>query len=117
MLSRMTKIVERLVLHPDRMARNLDMTHGLVYSGKVLLMLTQAGAPRDDAYKVVQRCAMAAWEEGGSFLARLKSDPDVGKWIAPEALDELFDPSYYLRHVDNIYQRVFWEAYPPKGGV
>jgi len=117
MLSRMTKIVERLVLHPDRMARNLDMTHGLVYSGKVLLMLTQAGAPRDDAYKVVQRCAMAAWEEGGSFLERLKSDPDVGKWIAPEALDELFDPSYYLRHVDNIYQRVFWEAYPPKGGV
>jgi adenylosuccinate lyase len=115
MLSRMTKIVERLVLHPDRMARNLDMTHGLVYSGKVLLTLAQAGAPRDDAYKVVQRCAMAAWEEGGSFLERLKSDPDVGKWIAPEALDELFDPSYYLRHVEDIYQRVFWNAYPPRG--
>jgi len=117
MLARMTKIVERLALSPEHMARNLELTHGLVFSGRVLLVLTQAGVPRDDAYRVVQRCAMAAWEAGGSFRERLAADPDVGKWLTPEQLDQLFDPGYFLRHVENIYQRVFWEAYPPQGGA
>jgi adenylosuccinate lyase len=117
MLARMTRVVERLALHPENMARNLDLTRGLVFSGRVLLVLTQAGVPRDDAYRVVQRCAMAAWEEGGSFRERLAADPEVRKWLAPDRLDELFDPGYFLRHVENIYQRVFWEAYPPRGGA
>jgi len=117
MLARMTRIIERLTLHPEHMARNLELTHGLVYSGRVLLVLAQAGVPRDDAYRVVQRCAMAVWEEGGSFLERLKADPDVNKWLQPEQLDELFDPGYFLRHVEDIYQRVFWNTYPPRGGA
>jgi adenylosuccinate lyase len=117
MLARMTRIVTRLTLHPDHMARNLDLTHGLIYSGRVLLVLAQAGMPRDDAYRVVQRCAMATWEDGGSFRERLEADPDLSKWIAPEQLGELFDPAYFLRHVEDIYQRVFWNAYPPRGGT
>jgi adenylosuccinate lyase len=115
MLARMTGIVKNLALHPEQMDHNLDLTGGLIYSGRVLLVLSQAGMPRDDAYKVVQRNAMAAWEERGSFLERLKADPDLKQWLDAGRLDELFDPSYYLRHVEDIFQRVFWNAYPPRG--
>jgi len=114
MLVRMTGIVKNLTLHPEQIAHNLNLTGGLIYSQRVLLVLAQAGMPRDDAYRVVQKSAMAAWKERGSFLERLKADPDLKQWLDADRLDDLFDPSYYLRHVEDIYQRVFWDAYPPR---
>ncbi|MFQ5508287.1 MAG: adenylosuccinate lyase [Leptospirillia bacterium] len=107
MLTRMTRIVENLTLYPEHMQQNLNLTGGLVYSQRVLLALTEAGAPRDDAYVLVQRNAMAAWKERGSFMDRLLDDADVGKWLDADQVKNCFDPAYYLRHVDTVYQRVF----------
>jgi adenylosuccinate lyase len=114
MLVRMTGIVRGLTLYPDHMKHNLELTGGLVYSQRVLLELTEAGVPRDDAYRAVQRNAMAAWTERGSFLARLKADPDIQRWLKAEQVDRLFDPQYYLRYVDDIYRRVFGDVPPDR---
>ncbi len=110
MLTRMTRIVNNLTLYPEHMQKNLELTGGLVYSQRVLLALTEAGAPRDDAYVIVQKNAMAAWKERGSFADRLKNDADVANYMDAEAVDACFDPAYYLRHVDAIYERVFGAA-------
>ncbi len=107
MLTRMTRIIDNLTLYPEHMQQNLDLTGGLVFSQRVLLTLTEAGAPRDDAYVMVQRNAMAAWRERGSFMDRLLADEDVARWLDGDALTTCFDPAYYLRHVDEIYRRVF----------
>lgn len=107
MLTRMTRIVNDLTLYPEHMRKNLDLTGGLVYSQRVLLALTEAGAPRDDAYLMVQKNAMEAWKERGSFADRLKNDADVAAYLDAESVDACFDPAYYLRHVDAIYERVF----------
>jgi len=107
MLTRMTRIIENLTLYPEHMAHNLNLTGGLVFSQRVLLALTEAGAPRDDAYVMVQRNAMEAWRERGSFMNRLLDDADVTRWLDAEAVKNCFDPAYYLRHVDAIYERVF----------
>jgi len=113
MLVRTTAIVKNLTLYPEHMEKNLALTGGLVYSQRVLLALAEAGMPRDDAYRVVQRNAMAAWSERGSFLDRLKADPDLKQWLSADQLDPLFDPAYYLRHVDTIYRRTFGGGNPP----
>lgn len=110
MLTRMTRIVNNLTLYPEHMQKNLELTGGLVYSQRVLLALTEAGAPRDDAYVIVQKNAMAAWKERGSFAERLKNDADVANYMDAGAVDACFDPAYYLRHVDAIYERVFGAA-------
>jgi adenylosuccinate lyase len=107
MLTRMTRIIENLTLYPEHMAQNLNLTGGLVFSQRVLLALTEAGAPRDDAYVMVQRNAMAAWKERGSFMNRLLEDADVSKWLEADKLTGCFDPAYFMRHVDAIYDRVF----------
>jgi adenylosuccinate lyase len=82
---------------------------GLVHSQRVLLALTQAGAAREDAYRLVQRNAMKVWESGGklSLLEMLKADPDVTTLVPPASLEESFDLGYHLKHVDTIFQRVF----------
>jgi adenylosuccinate lyase len=107
MLTRMTRIVQNLTLYPEHMLHNLNLTGGLVYSQRVLLALTEAGAPRDDAYLLVQRNAMEAWRERGSFMQRLLADAGVARWLPAEQVKACFDPGYYLRHVDAIYGRVF----------
>ncbi len=109
MVTRMTRIIQNLTLYPEHMQHNLDLTGGLVYSQRVLLALTEAGAPRDDAYLMVQRNAMAAWRERGSFMERLMADEDVAKWLKADQVKNCFEPEYYLRHVDEIYRRVFGE--------
>ncbi|MBL8659594.1 MAG: adenylosuccinate lyase [Rhodospirillales bacterium] len=114
-LARLTGVVERLVVYPERMQTNLDSLGGLVFSQRVLLALTQAGMSREDAYAVVQRNAMKVWEgeggEGGSdFLALLKADPDVGTCLDADALAALFDLAYHTKHVDTIFTRVFGHA-------
>jgi adenylosuccinate lyase len=104
-LHRLAMVVERLVVYPDNMARNLDRLGGLVHSQRVLLALTQAGVSREDGYAAVQRNAMKVWRGEGNFLDFLKADPDV---VVPDAeLEALFDLGYHTKHVDTVFQRVF----------
>jgi adenylosuccinate lyase len=108
-LHRLTGVVEKLLVYPERMARNLDSMGGLVHSQRVLLALTQAGVSREDAYALVQRSAMRVWESGGTLALAdlLKADPEVTAALAPEVLEAQFDLGYHLRHVDTIFDRVF----------
>jgi adenylosuccinate lyase len=108
-LARLTGLVDRLVVYPDRMRRNLESSGGLAQSQRVLLALTQAGMSREDAYAAVQSHAMAAWHGEGSFVDRLKSDPEITRVLDPQTIDGLFDIDYHLKHVDTIFRRVFGE--------
>jgi adenylosuccinate lyase len=107
MLSRMATIVGRMRVFPDRMLRNLEATHGLVYSGQLLQDLVEKGMPRDDAYKAVQENAMAAWETETSFRERVAADPRIAKFLDSKALAHTFDLQRQLRYVDAIFDRVF----------
>jgi adenylosuccinate lyase len=108
-LARLTGVMDKLVVYPDRMQKNLDRMGGLVHSQRVLLALTQAGASREDAYSLVQRNAMKVWESDGelSLLELLKADPDVAALLSPGELEERFDLGYHFKHVDTIFERVF----------
>jgi adenylosuccinate lyase len=106
-LARLTGIIDKLVVYPVSMAKNLEKLGGLHNSQRVLLALTQAGVSREDAYALVQRNAMKAWKEGRDFLAHLKADKDVTAKLSPAELEAMFDLGYHLKHVDQIFQRVF----------
>jgi adenylosuccinate lyase len=106
MTAQMREILAGLHVYPDRMRSNLEATRGLVYSQRALLALTGAGLSREDAYALVQRHAMAAWKEPPGLLARLQADPAATKVLDPEALARCFDPAYFLRHVNQIFDRV-----------
>ncbi|HEX9966010.1 MAG TPA: adenylosuccinate lyase [Allosphingosinicella sp.] len=112
-LARLTGVIDKLLVYPERMQANLDRMGGLVHSQRVLLALTQAGASREDSYRLVQRSAMKVWESDGrlSLLELLKGDPEVAALLPPERLEESFDLGYHLKHVDTIFDRVF-EALP-----
>jgi len=109
-LARLTGVIDKLVIYPDAVARNLNMMGGLVFSQRVLLALTQAGTSREDAYVYVQRNAMKVWNEGGQLLDRLKQDKDVTAKIPAKDLEPLFDMGYHTKHVDTIFKRVFGAA-------
>ena len=104
-LVRLTKVVENLLIYPDRMQANLVKLGGLVHSQRVLLALTQAGVSREDAYRLVQRNAMPVWRGEGQFLDLLKADEEVV--LSDTELEELFDLGYHFKHVDTIFNRVF----------
>jgi len=108
-LARLTGVVEKLLVYPERMQKNLDRMGGLVHSQRVLLALTQAGVSREDAYRLVQRNAMKVWESDGqlSLLELLKADPEVTDALPAAELEEKFDLDYHFRQVDRIFQRVF----------
>ncbi|MBD3728381.1 MAG: adenylosuccinate lyase [Sphingomonadales bacterium] len=108
-LARLTGVVDKLLVYPDRMQKNLDRMGGLVHSQRVLLALTQAGVSREDAYRLVQRNAMKVWESDGalSLLDLLKQDPEVTAALSEEQLAEKFDLDYHFRQVDTIFARVF----------
>jgi adenylosuccinate lyase len=108
-LARLTGVIDKLLVYPERMQRNLDRMGGLVHSQRVLLALTQAGASREDAYRLVQKSAMKVWESDGalSLLELLKADPEVSALVGSERLEESFDLGYHLKHVDTIFERVF----------
>jgi adenylosuccinate lyase len=106
-LARMANIIDKLLIRADRMQKNLDLTQGLVHSQRTLLALTQAGVGREEAYRLVQRNAMRAWNGEGDLLSLLKADADVTKALAPAKLDALFDLAYHFKHVDTIFSRVF----------
>lgn len=106
-LARLTGVIDKLLVYPENMQKNLDRLGGLVHSQRVLLALTQKGASREDAYKYVQRNAMPVWRGEGEFLTLLKNDPDVSKLLSDAELEEKFDLGYHLKHVDTIFSRVF----------
>jgi adenylosuccinate lyase len=106
-LNRLAGIIEKLAIYPQNMQKNLDKLAGLHNSQRVLLALTQAGLSREDAYALVQRNAMKAWEHGKDFLTELKADKDVTAKIRPGDLDGMFDLAYHTKHVDTIFGRVF----------
>ena len=107
MLGKMTTVVGEMRVFPQRMMRNLEMTHGLVFSGQLLLDLVEKGMPRDEAYKVVQENAMAAWESDSSFRDRVGADARIAKFMDAKALEHTFDLKRQLRYVDAIFERVF----------
>ena len=107
MLNRMKNILDGLTVYPDRMLENLNKTHGLIYSQRVLLALIDKGVSRDDAYLMVQRNAMRSWEEGKDFKSLLENDDDIRRYLTPAELADLFDISYHLKHVDTLFSRVF----------
>jgi adenylosuccinate lyase len=109
-LARLTGVVDRLVIYPENMRKNLDRLGGLVHSQRVLLALTQKGVSREDAYRLVQRNAMPVWRGEGDFLTLLKADTEVLQRLTPAELDELFDLGYHFKHVDTIFGRVFGAA-------
>jgi adenylosuccinate lyase len=109
-LARLTSVVDKLVVYPERMQSNLDLLGGLVHSQQVLLELTQKGMSREDAYKAVQRNAMASWKEGKNYRALLEADADVAKHLTPKDIEALFDLGQHTRHVDTLFKRVFGEA-------
>ena len=108
-LVRLTGLIDRLVVYPERMRENLESSGGLVDSQRVLLALTQAGMSREDAYSAVQRNAMAAWDGKGRFSNLLKQDSTITRLLEPQTIDGLFDTAYHLKHVDTIFRRVFDE--------
>jgi adenylosuccinate lyase len=107
MLARLTEIIKTLVVYPSRMKQNLDLTGGLIYSQRLLLELVERGAQRKEAYEAVQRCAMGAWKGRAGFQELIGKDPLVTKYLTSLRIQACFDPKYYLRHLDKIYQRVF----------
>jgi adenylosuccinate lyase len=109
-LGRLTGLIDKLLIYPERMMKNLNQFKGLVHSQRVLLALTQAGVNREDSYRLVQRNAMRVWEEGKDFLTELLADPEVMAAIPEAELREKFDLGYHTKHVDTIFARVFGES-------
>ncbi|MFQ0813057.1 adenylosuccinate lyase [Brucella anthropi] len=106
-LNRLAGVIEKLVIYPDNMLKNMNKFRGLVHSQRVLLALTQAGVSREDAYRLVQRNAMKVWEQGADFLEELLADAEVRAALSEEQIREKFDLGYHTKHVDTIFKRVF----------
>src|SRR5436309_9392424 len=106
-LSRLAGIIDKLIVYPENMQKNLDRLGGLVHSQRVLLALTQKGVAREEAYRLVQRNAMKVWREGGDFFASLNADQEVRNHLSEAELSENFNLSHHLKHVDTIFERVF----------
>ena len=109
-LARLTGVIEKLVVYPENMMKNLDRLGGLVHSQRVMLALTQKGVSREDAYRLVQRNAMPVWRGEGDFLTLLKADKEVTAAMSHAEIEEKFDLGYHLKHVDTIFKRVFGTA-------
>jgi len=102
-------VIDRMIVDPERMRANLDSLGGLVDSQRFLLALTQAGMSREDAYRLVQKHAMASWHGKAHFADQLKADAEIARYLNAEAIDASFDTAYHLKHVDTIFRRVFGE--------
>ena len=106
-LNRLAGVIEKLLVYPDRMMENLNKLGGLVFSGRVLLALTQAGVSREDAYRIVQTNAMKVWQEGADFRSLLEEDAQVSGKLGKDAIAEIFDLAYHTKNIDTIFARVF----------
>ena len=109
-LNRLAGVIDKLVVYPKTMRKNLDRLGGLVHSQRVLIALTQKGMAREDAYRTVQKSAMKVWRGEADFLTLLKADPKVRKHLTPKEIEANFDLGYHLKHVDTIFKRVFGKA-------
>ncbi|TKS60885.1 MAG: adenylosuccinate lyase [Nitrospira sp.] len=107
MLARVTDLIKHLVVYPDRMRQNLELTGGLVYSQRLLIALIEKGAQRKESYEAVQRNAMASWKGAGGFQELVRKDPFIAQHLNKREIAACFNPKYYLRHLDQIYRRVF----------
>jgi len=112
LLDKTATLVDQLLVYPERMKRNLEMTHGLVFSGQLLLDLSAAGMLREAAYALVQRLAMEAWENDGDFRAAVEAEPEVLGYLSPVQLARTFSLERNLRHIDAIFNRVFGPLSP-----
>ena len=108
-LARLTGVIDKLLVYPENMQRNLDRLGGLIHSQRILLALTQKGMSREESYSAVQRSAMPVWRGEANFLDLLKKDKDVSRLLSDAELEALFDLGYHLKHVDTIFGRVFGE--------
>ena len=106
-LARMTGVIEKLVVYPDQMQKNLDKLGGLINSQRILLELTQKGMSREDSYEAVQRNAMPVWLEGKDFKALLKNDTKIREFLNENEIEELFNPDFHFKHIETIFERVF----------
>lgn len=109
MLHRLAGVIDKLLVYPENMQRNLDIHKGLHNSQRILLALTEKGLARETAYKAVQRCAMKVWEEKQDFLTQLKADKEIVQYLKANELEGFFDMGYHIKHVDTIFKRVFGE--------
>ena len=111
-LARVTGVIDKLLVYPERMERNMNRMGGLIHSQRVLLALTQAGVSREDSYRVVQRNAMRVWESDGALSLKdlVLADPEVAAVLSPAEIEDKFDLGYHLRHVDTIFERVFGQT-------
>jgi adenylosuccinate lyase len=109
-LNRLAGLIDKLLIYPENMLKNMNRLGGLIHSQRILTALTQKGASREDAYKLVQRNAMPVWRGEGDFQALLKKDPEVKKYLSDKEIAEQFDLGYHLKHVDTIFRRVFGES-------
>ncbi len=109
MLRSMTKIVKDLVVYPERMLKNMELTRGLAYSGQLLLDLTRKGLLREEAYRCVQRCSMKVWDENKDFIQVLQEDPDIVKVLSGEEIRSVVNPEVQLRNINAIFSRVFMD--------
>lgn len=117
MLAKATDLIDQLVIYPDRMKRNLELTGGLVYSQRLLLALIEKGAQRKESYEAVQRHAMTSWRGGGGLQDLVSNDPFISRHLTKQDISTCFNPKYYLRHLDRIYQRVFGRTQRRTGGA
>ena len=108
-LARMTNVIDKLIVYPENMQSNLDKLGGLIHSQRILLELTQKGMTREESYAAVQRNAMPVWLEGKDFRDLLKSDKAIEKYLNHKEIDDLFDMSFHMKHIDTIFSRVFEE--------
>jgi adenylosuccinate lyase len=109
-LARLTGVIDRLVVYPENMLKNMNKFRGLIHSQRVMLALTQKGLSREAAYAMVQRNAMKVWEQGADFMAELKADPEVRAALSETEIEAEFDLGYHTKHVDTIFARVFGSA-------
>ena len=106
-LSRLTSVIDKLVIYPENMITNINKFKGLIHSQRILLALTQKGLSREDSYRLVQKSAMQVWEQGADFLTELKTDSEVLKVMTVKEIEDKFDLEYHTKHVETIFQRVF----------
>jgi len=109
-LARLATLIDKLLVYPASMQKNLDKLGGLIHSQRMLIALTQKGVAREDVYGLVQRNAMKVWEGKGDFLTLLKADKDVRAKLSDKEIEANFDLGYHLRHVDTIFKRVFGDS-------
>lgn len=106
-LAKATSLLDTLVVYPENMLKNLNLTRGLVFSGQLMLALTQKGISREDAYVYTQRNAMKVWDEGGDYKDLVMNDADISAKLSPEEIERVFDLKHYMRNVEKVFKRVF----------